>query len=565
MTRLLSVAAALLCAFQDPPKTVLRACWGGPPEHLDPARIATLHDARYAYALLEGLVTFGEDNATPVPGLAEKWTVSADGLTYSFVLRAAKWSDGKDVTAHDVVASWRRALHPDTAGPFAELFEILQGARAFREGARVDAILREFAAKRGEDRLSAAREIRAGARKRHVAAIQGVLARENDVEIRKFFNDAVDLAEKRPDTDLGITAVDDRTVGVGLERPAPHFLALTGFVPFLPVPMHARAWTTPDGFVGSGPYVLADRSREEIVLERNPKYRERLGPDRVVISLIEEPSRALALYDEGRLDWLEVEAVPMERLGELAERKDFHAYDTFGTFLLRFNATKPQFAGAAVRRAFALATDKAAPAEIERGTPCDSLVPAGFAGYAGPKGLAFDAKTAMESFLSADLDPADFPRTELLVPESPGMIAVGHFLVEGWEKTLGLKVALRRAKWNAYVRSVETGAYDLAIGAWGGDYGDPLALLENWTSESPANLTGWVSKKYDDLLRAASAESDAKKRYAILAQAESVLLEEEAAVVPLYRMRSWFLAKENVKGLTPNLLGRFLLRNVRVD
>jgi oligopeptide transport system substrate-binding protein len=569
---LLSILLVTLAAGQED-ETVLRACWGPEPQELDPAKIEILEDARYAYALFEGLASFGPDNVTPVPGLAEKWEVSPDGLEYTFHLRDAKWSDGVPITAHDVAFSWRRIIDPATEAPWVHLFECIAKVRAFRKALEADDAVEVFLTRKGNVRPETWRVIVEGGCVRHAAKLREVAEQMDVPEWKEALLKEADSLAKRPDIKwdgLGFEVVDAKTLKVRLERATPHFPALLGFLPFLPVPMHAvqqhgAAWTRSDNLLSGGPYVIALRTKGQIKLARNPHYRDKAGPDRVVLMILDDAADAYALYRNGMLDWLEDEVVPVEDLAELEKTTELRAYETLAVGLVQFNTRREQFKTAAVRRAFARAVDRTLVGEMVAGSPAGTIVPQVFAGYEAPKGLLRDAAEATKELVSVYVDPSTFPKTELVVPQAPATIAAGQMLVDSWESAFGIKVKLVPLGWTAYGAALRSGGYDMALGMWAGDYNDPQAFLEPWVSSSAGNVTGWANAEYDALLKAASAEADAAKRYAALSRAEALLVEKEAPVAPLYRPRQYFLAKEKVKGLAPNLLGRFLLRNVTIE
>ncbi len=91
---------------------------GAEPDTIDPSLIIGQPEGRVVNALFEGLTRF-DRTGRAVPGVAESWTISPDGRTYTFHLRAdAKWSDDVPVTARDFVDSWRRTLTPETGAAY---------------------------------------------------------------------------------------------------------------------------------------------------------------------------------------------------------------------------------------------------------------------------------------------------------------------------------------------------------------------------------------------------------------------------------------------------------------
>ena len=201
------------------PERVLRVSQRNEPVSLDPATTTLPDEHGILRALLEGLLVPGPDGSAPLPGAAEGFEVSADGLVYTFRLRKdARWSDGRPVMAEDFTASYRRLLSPDTASPKATIFFGVRRARAFAGG------------------------------------------------------------EERDFSAVGLRAVDPRTFVVTLEAPNPRFPHVVASGPWLPVRAdlalrHGRRWTEPGNFVGNGPFTLEEwRPDQHVALRRNPAW-----------------------------------------------------------------------------------------------------------------------------------------------------------------------------------------------------------------------------------------------------------------------------------------------------
>ncbi len=510
--RILAAAALLLGGFQEN-ETVLRASWALP-SHLDPHRARTLDDSRYAGALFEGLTAHEADGVTVAPGMAGRWEESADGLAWTFALREAKWSNGDPVTAGDFVDSWRRALRPRTGCPFRDLFRVFRNV-----GRHLDAL-------RAEGR--------------------------SEVE----------------EKDFGFEAPDARTLRVTLERRAPWLPDLLAFMCFAPVhgktlETYEEEWARPGRIVTNGPYLLESASPTGIEFRRNRRYwdGEAAGaPDRIVVEFL-SPELAFQKFKAGRIDWLSGEQIPP---GREAGPEGLAVYPVWGTCFLRFNVARPPFDRAGVRAAFARALDRGGLAEAAGVRPAERLVPPGFPGYAGAKGLSYDRAAAMEALLrETEFDLSKFPRVELLTEDSPFWIDVGRWLRDHLERTLGIAVRVLSMRPPACAEAVARGEFQMEARAWMGDYFDPLAFLEGWTRGHPRNAGGWANAEYDALLEAASAERDAPRRLESLGRAEGLLL-AEAPVVPLAWPVERRLAGPRLEGLLPNPMGRCALKRLRL-
>lgn len=427
------VLAAFLSQVQGTPDegATLRVWWP-PPSRLDPHRAVTLSDSRYLGALFEGLTTHEADGVTVAPGMAEKWEEAEDGLAWTFTLREAKWSNGDPVTALDFVAAWRRALQPATGCAYRDFFRVFRNV-----GRHLDALRMEG---------------------------------RSEVE----------------EKDFGFEAVDGRTLRVTLERRAPWLPDLVAFMCFAPlhgrtVLEHGEEWTRPGRIVTNGPYLLDSSSPSDLALRRNPAYWDAGAagaPERIVAEF--RPAEvALKKFEAGQLDWIAGEGIPAEKA---AGMKGLAAHPAWGVRFLRFNVKKPPFDRAGVRAAFARAIDREGLARAAKVLPADRLVPPGFPEYAGGKAPTFDRAAAVEALLrETEYDLLKFPRIELLTDDAPRSTALGRWLRDHLEKTLGISVRLVSMKGPACLEALARGEYQAAVEEWMGDYFDPLAFLEGWT------------------------------------------------------------------------------------
>jgi oligopeptide transport system substrate-binding protein len=549
---------ALILLLLVPRETVFRVSWA-PPFQLDPQLAVSQVDSRYVSLLFEGLVTPGPDGITPAPGAAAAWEASADGLIWTFSLRAATWSNGEPVTANDFVYAWRRALSPATGCNYTSLFRGMRNVGAYLDAAEADALLAQY-----EDLSKSAQAETLGrlaeiARKRQAAALR-----------RRGSEDGARAAESRPDVDekdLGFEAIDAKMLRITLESPAPWLPDLLSFMCFAPVPekaiaRHGATWVKPGQIVTNGPYLFDSATPISLMFHKRGVYWDKTlatAPDTVVVELSSD-AVALEKFQEGKLDWITREQIPTEKL---IEQKSAVRYDTWGTYFLCLNTTKPPFDKREVRVAFAQGIDRVSIASAAVASPTDRLVPTGFPGYPAVTGIAYDKPAAMEALLKeTGFELSKFPRIEILTSDAPQAVAAGEIVREQLEKTLALSGRVRSMKWPAYARTVAAGEFQVALSGWMGDTFDPLAFLEGWTKAHPRNASGWSDAAFDSLLRAAGSKSG-KERLNDLAQAERILL-AAAPLVPLYSARDVYLASDKVSGLKPNLMSRFPLKYVRL-
>lgn len=469
------------------------------PETLDPGRMTGVPESRIALGLFEGLLTNDPRTLEPRPGVAERWTVSADGTEYVFHLRAdARWSDGTAVTAADFVASWRRVLDPATAADYAYLLDFIAGAEALRTG-------------------------------------------------------------KGDPAAFGAEAVDARTLRVRLRAPCPWFLELCAFHTYMPVRVdliaeHGERWTRPGVLVGNGPFALAEwEPRSRIVLRRSETYWDRpfVKLEEVVITPHDNLDTATNLFLAGELEW--VPTLPWPKLDQLRRNPDYYSMPYLGTYFFRLNVGKPPFDDVHVRRAIALAIDRRLIAEqVARGgqTARGSLCPP-MRQYQPIAGPALDLERARRE-LAASRYAGKVPPVELHFNTSELHKPIAEAVAQQLKAALGIDVVLRNQEWKTYLATQDQREYQMSRSAWIGDYDDPDTFFSLFLSGGGNNKTGWAHPEYDRLVRASQVEVDPARRQELLQQAERLLVEEECPIVCVYTYVTQGLLSERVMGWERN-------------
>lgn len=486
---------------------------------LDPHLATQAGSYHVLSALFEGLVTEDPVDLHPVPGVAERWELSVDGLTCTFFLRAdAKWSNGEPVTARDFIASWRRILTPALGADNANLLYVIQGAEAFHKGLT------------GFDQV-------------------------------------------------GLAAPDARTLRVTLEHPAPYFLPLLNHPAFFPVHLptveksgsatqRGNAWAQAGRLVGNGPYVLAKwRRGQAIVVERSLTYWDvtnvRLRAIHFhTIDSVDTEERA---FRAGQLHL--TDALPPDRIA--AYRRDapelLRIDPLLGTYFYRLNVTRPGLNDPRVRRALALAVDRdAIVARILHGgqRPAHAFTPPGIAGYTPAAALPMDYAEARRLLAEAGYPGGrDLPPLELLFNSSETHRVIGEAVQEMWRKELGVEVRLLNQENSSVLEARRAGNYQILRSVWIADYPDPGSFLDIWRADSGNNLTGWSSTAYDGLLFAAARTTDLAARNALFQQAEALLL-EAVPIIPLYHYTHVYLCQPSVKGWHPTPLDHHPYKHV---
>jgi oligopeptide transport system substrate-binding protein len=495
------------------PKADLVIINGPDPETLDPALGTGLEDLRIIGALFEGLTRNDPVTAGPIPGLAERWDVSPDGCVYTFHLRDHLWwSPGEPITAGDVVYSWLRALDPQTASEYAgQLFYLKNG-------------------------------------------------------------EAYNSSKIKDPSRVGVQAVDARTVRVELNHPTAFFLDLCAFQTLAVVPrkiieQRGEDWLRARPLPTSGPYLLQEwRLNDKIRLVKNPFYWDAAHTRSAVVDClpISAPNTALNLYQTGQADIIwDRDNVPSELLDVLAKRPDYHTFPYLGTYFLRCNTTRPPFNDVRVRKALALTIDKRRLAAkfLRGGEPvADHLVPDGTAHYQPATGLGYDPALARRLLAQAGYPGGQgFPHCRYLFDASAGGEKINEKvaveLQQMWQEQLGLQIELKQMEKRVYLVAQNRLDYDVTRSTWIGDYDDPNTFLDLFRSDSGNNRTGWKNARYDALLDEANQQVDLSRRAALLKEAETILVRDEAPVIPIYFFAGFnYYNPARIKGIYPNIL-----------
>jgi len=504
----ISLAAALSSAAPPAAAGTLHMHNGGDPASLDPHKVSGDWENRIVGDLFEGLVT--EDRqASPIPGMALRWEISADGLTYTFHLRDAKWSDGEAVTAHDFVFAYRRLMDPKTAANYAYLQYPIRNAEAVNGG------------------------------------------------------DA-------PVEQLGVAALDDRTLRIELENPTPYFLgALTHYTAY-PVPRHALArhgdeWVKPENIVSNGPYKAVEWvPGSHVRAVKNDLHHDAANIDigEVIYYVLEDESAALRRYEAGEFDILtEFPTDHIERL--LDERPDELFVAPFqGLYYYVFNHNTPQLSDRRVREALSMAVNRPVITDKILGNgalPAYSWVPPGMDNYGVPYSAAwqdmpYSMRVARAKQLMAEAGhSADNPLRLTLrynTNENHKRVAIA---VSGMWKALGVETELVNTEVKVHYDDLQRNTgFDIARAGWLADYNDPDNFLNLLRSDVDYNYGRWNNAEFDALMERAKTEVDLSKRAGILYRGEQLAIDDSAAL-PIYYYVSRNIVSKKIKGFEDNV------------
>lgn len=473
------------------PRKVLRYGNGAEPQDLDPQTITGTPEHRLTQALFEGLIN-EDPQLNLIPGVAERWEISPDGLVYTFHLRAnAAWSNGEPLTAEDFFQSFRRILTPSLGAPYSYMLWHVAGAEDFNKG-----------------RLT-------------------------------------DFAQ------TGFKVLDPRTLQLTLRQPAPFLLHAMTHEAWQPVPIatlrkfggldqKSTRWTRPENFVGNGPFVLkAWRPGQVIITERSPTYwdRSRVALDGIEFYPIELSDTEERMFRAGQLDL--TYDLPLSKIAVYRrENPAVLRLDPYHTsYFYRFNVQRKPFDDVRVRRALALAIDReriVKDVTLAGETPATHIVPPNLLGYVSRNQLTENLAEARRLLAEAGYPGGrGFPKVELLYNTLEKHRVIAEAIQQMWRRNLGIDITLYNQEWKVYLDSQHSRNFQLARGGWQADYVDPHGFLDQWETGGGNNDTNWGSPEYDRLLHSALSAPNQAARYEIYQQMEKILL-DEMPIMPIY-------------------------------
>ena len=454
----------------------------------------------------------------PSPGWRGAGRSAKDGLVYTFNLRDATWTDGRKVTAHDFVYAWERVLNPKSGAKYAQQLYYLKNGEDYNKGKVTD-----FAPGRRRRRWTTGRSM------------------------------------------------------VTLRCPTPYFLDLTTFYTLYPVPRwtieaHGKDWVKPGKIVSNGPFRLASWvPQRELVLEKNPAHWDAatVKLSRAVFIPTDDLNTAYKQFQAGDSDW--IPTVPPAQIDAAKQRPEYYVSPYLGTYYFRFNVTKPPFTDARVRKALSMAVDREALTRFVTKAgeiPTTSFVPASMRGYEGVRGLASTRRRRRSSWPRPGFpDGKGFPKVELLYNTSELHRVVTQAIQQMWKEHLGIEVDLANVEWKVYLARQSSLDYQISRGGLDRRLPGPQHLPRHVDLAAAATTRpGWSSKRYDELIaRAETAGTPDRERMKLLAEAEKILVVDEAPILPLYTYVNKGMLSRKVKGWQPNILDQHPLKFISIE
>lgn len=481
--------------------------------------------------VFEGLYSETPDGNKPA--LAEKTDVSADGLTYTFTIKDAKWSDDKPVTAKDFEFAWKRLIEPEH--DYCHYLDMVKGVPEF-------------------------------------------------------------IAGKGKLEDVGIKATDDKTLVVNLSTPTPYFTALLSFGGLVPQredvfkslgDNYGQAW---DKIVYNGPFTITEYAKDgKIVYTKNEKYWDAANVklQKAECPIIEEPATQIQMFQGKELDYV---GATGDFIAQLDAGKDAGGYSHVtgtdgGSFYIIFNMQNPVFKSIKVRQALIAAFDKKAflDTAYKRNIVSGGMVAPNIAlgdkkyrevdGDPGPQvkfaSSISDPKALMlEGLKEAGItDPSKVTLKLLMGSQSTLASTIAQFTQQQFESKLGIKIEIQFSADNpAYFDARTKGQFDLCQGGWGPDFNDVATYFGLWKTGDGNNNGKWSNAEFDKLVDEGAKELDAAKRLEEYTKAEQILVVDDPAYISTYYRDIQGFQYNYAKGLyLCTFSGYYILKNVYIQ
>ena len=465
--------------------------------------------------IMDGLLDydFSKQSAGLKSALAKKWTSTSNGKKWIFTIRKdVKWSDGKAFEVSHIRDGWERLLNPKTASQYAYFLYPIKNARAYSEGkikdfSKVGVYINE----------------------------QGQLVVELE-EAKSYF---------------------------------PYFVSHTSTYPIRKdiIEKHGNRWTDPENIVTLGAYRLKKWEHDKnIILKRNENYYNQ--PARIkniFIHIIPESGTALNLFEKGRLD--AISGLPSRELPHLRKKKEYRSHPILATYYYGINVKQKPFDDVRVRKAFNLAINKKQITDLLKGdqVPLKTWLPSSLLGYDPSIGLDFNPEEARQLMDEAGYkDRSTFPRVTISYNTHEDHKRVAEKVQAQLKKYLGISVELANEEWKTYLQSLKIGKKQIYRMGWVADYPDPDNFMTLMTSYSENNHTHWGDPRFDSLIQQAGMLLDEKERLKLYIQAQKILLEEAAAVIPIYSSQSHWLISDRVAVFPLNIMGKISFKEVQL-
>lgn len=494
---------------------------GAEPQTLDPSLATGTQDDAIIGDLMMGLMT-EDPMSEPVPGMATRWTTSPDGLTWTFFLREALWSDGTPLTADDFIFAWQRTLDPALGAPYAYFLYFLKNATAINAG-------------------------------------------------------------KLPKSALGVRALNPHTLEMRLEHPAPYMLEMLTHTATFPQPRHVVAakgkdWSRPGNHVGNGAYVLKQWiPNGQVLVEKNPRFFDaaNVAVEKIYFYPTDDYGAALQRMRAGELDIQDRIAVQRIDWIKANMAAAYQPVPILVTEYVLVNHTRKPFTDMRVREAINLTLNREVIAQRIRrvgDVPAYALVPPATANY--PHGVALDFKSlpyparterARELMRAAGFGEHNRLKTSFMIRSTaPGPFRAVAAAIQQMFALAFIDIAILPTDFQVFLAQAHSHDFDILEMAWSADFNDAATFLELLQTGGGNNDGVYSNPAFDRMLAAAQSDNDLVSRGQKLAAAEEIALKDHA-IMPLFNWASPNIVWPYVKGWRENAMDKHRSRWMTID
>jgi oligopeptide transport system substrate-binding protein len=494
----------------------------GPIPDMNPSTTTDLNSFILLNNVMEGLYRIDE-NERPQPALAESVEVSDDDLTYTFTLRdGIRWSNGDPITSQDFKWSWLHALNPDTGAQYAYIiYTFVKGAAEYNSG-------------------------------------------DGSAE------------------DVAIETPDDKTLEVTLVAPFPFWLGLTAFQTYFPqnqkfVEQQGDEYAqSASALLYNGPFKMTQfNSSTGATLVKNEDYWDKANVDlqKVTIRVVKEVDTRVNLYEAGELDYAELTS---EYVDQYRDTPAFNTIVNFATWWLAMNFKNKVFQNENIRQAIQVSFDRNALTNqiLNDGSEgAEGLVPRGMAGpgnqtfreAVGSVLPEYDPQQAKELWQQGVEELGKEPTLTLLTQDTSAAKDAGTFLQSQFKENLGANVEINAQPFDQFLTLMTDGDFDFSLYGWIADYNDPMTFLDLFLSDSDFNDPSYKNARYDQLIKAAQTETDEQVRMDMLIEAETLLVQDDAAIAPVYFEGVAYLVRPSIENFVVHPTGPQEWKYMRVN
>ena len=492
------------------------------PKTLDASTATDMYASEALVNCMEGLTRIEQD-ATGKDVIkeagAEKWVTNADKTVWTFTLRDYKWSDGKAVIAKDFEYAIKRALDPKVASTYAFILFPIKNAQAYN-------------------------------------------------------------SSKAKPEEVGVKAIDDKTLEFTLEKACPYFLDLTYFKVMYPqrediVKTHGDKYgTEANTLVFNGPFLLKNWAHQsKMEFEKNPTYwdKDSVKLEKLTLQIIRDETARMNSLFNGTIDIAGVSKQEWVEKFTATGKYDVLRKNDPSASYTHFNQKDKYFKNVKIRQAFSLAVNREEKLKViyrGLGQPaygwCPPTLQVGGKDFRESVGIEPlkkfkdehpDAKALLIEGLKeigADPDPSKMDITALQTGTDARSREIAEYDQQELKKVLGVNLKAEYVEFAIFQKRTDAYEYQMGSLAWGGDYNDPNTFFDMFVTGANMVATGWSNAKYDELIKNAANTTDPVKRTEFFKQAEQILVVDDAVISPIYyRMKNTFRSKFMKKVMSP--------------